>query len=145
MKILLSFLFACLMPAHHPDDKPEDTRRILSAWVETQNTGTDEAIRSFIDSYYSPALLDKMKNYEDHVSFYKQVISDFGAIQDIVYQTEEDTDNSLKVQLLKEATPLIPEPSPEEILVIEIDLDPANPAYLRRGLGMGALICYIKR
>ena len=118
---------------------------MLDAWIETQNKGTDEAIRSFIDTYYSPAMLGKMKNYEDHLNFYKQVISEFGSIQKIVYITEKDTEHSLKVQLLQEATPLLPEPSPEEILVVEIDLDPENPAYLSRGLGMGALICYIKR
>lgn len=145
MKILFCFFFACLILVQSPENKPKDTRRILEAWIETQNIGTDEAIRAFIDTYYSPALLNKMKNYKDHVSFYRQVISDFGTIQDIVYQIEKDTENSLKVQLLKEATLLIPTPSPEEILVVEIDLEPADPAYLKRGLGMGALICYIKR
>ncbi len=79
------------------------------------------------------------------MKFYKQIIHEFGKIQEVIYETEKDTDIKLKVQVLKEATPLVPEPGPEEILVIEIDLDPENKRYLAKGLGMGALICYIKR
>lgn len=122
-----------------------ETQRILDAWITTQNDGSDTAVRHFIDTYYSPEMLKKMKNYEAHVKFYKQIISEFGKVQKVIYETENDTDVKLKVQLLKEATPLVPEPTPEEILVVEIDLDPENKQYLSKGLGMGALICYIKR
>ncbi len=122
-----------------------DTARVLKAWMVMQNDGSDKAIRRFIDGYYSPTLLEKMKNYESHVGFYKQIIGEFGAVQELVYQTETDSEFKLKVQLLKQGRALIPEPSPEEILVVEIDLDPKNPAFLSRGLGLGALVCYIKR
>ena len=110
-----------------------------------QNLGTKPAVEHFIKNYYSPDVLQKMKNFDDHVNFYMTIIHDFGDIQDVIYKTEEDSNYSLKVQLLKKGTLLVPTPSPEEILVVEIDLDPENPKYLKRGLGMGALICYIKR
>lgn len=144
MKTLFTFLLVSLSGLG-TENTSANTQRILEAWIVTQNDGSDTAVRHFIDTYYSPEVLKKMKNYEDHVKFYKQIISEFGKIQKVIYETERNTDTGLKVQLLKEATPLIPEPTPEEILVVEIDLDPNNPKYLSKGLGMGALICYIKR
>ncbi|GAB5524672.1 MAG: hypothetical protein Roseis2KO_25440 [Roseivirga sp.] len=145
MKTLIATILVSLVSSFGIANITEDTQRILDAWVATQNKGTDEAVRAFIDTYYSPELFKKMKNYEDHVKFYKQIISEFGKIQQVIYETETNTATKLKVQLLKEATPLVPEPGPEEILVVEVDLDPDNKQYLNRGLGMGALICYIKR
>lgn len=145
MKAIISTILISLASVFGTANTTDDTQRILEAWVATQNEGTDKAVRAFIDTYYSPALLEEMKNYEDHANFYKQIISEFGKIQHVIYETETDTAIKLKVQLLKAATPLVPEPGPEEILVVEVDLDPENKQYLSRGLGMGALICYIKR
>lgn len=144
MKALFILVLAGIFPGFATERASNDTQRILDAWIITQNVGTDAAVREFIDTYYSPEMLRKMKNYEDHVKFYKQIISEFGKVQKVIYETETNTDLELKVQLLKEATPLVPEPGPEEILVVEIDLDPQNSRYLSKGLGMGALICYIK-
>lgn len=110
-----------------------------------QNSGTELAVKKFINNHYSPSLLGRMKNFNDHVNFYMTAIHDFGDIQEDVFKIEESSKYRLKVQLLKKDALLVPEPTPEEILVVEIDLDPDNPKYLKRGLGMGALICYIKR
>lgn len=133
------------MATHGQKSEESKTERVLKAWVVMQNEGTDAAVRRFIDGYYSPALLENMKNYEAHVKFYKQIINEFGPVQDIIYHTEEAGENKLKVQLLKVGRTLVPEPTPEEILVVNIDLDPNNQDYLARGLGLGALVCYIKR
>ena len=103
-----------------------NTERVLKAWLEMQNEGTKPAVEYFIRSYYSPSLLEKMQNFEDHVNFYMTLVHDFGDIQDVVYKTEEDSKYRLKVQLLKKDALLVPAPSPEEILVVEIDLDPKN-------------------
>lgn len=145
MKTLATLVLISILSGFGPERASSDTQRILDAWIVTQNVGTDAAVRQFIDTYYSPELLKEMKNYEDHVKFYKQIISEFGKVQKVIYETETNTDLKLKVQLLKRATPLVPEPGPEEILVVEIDLDPENKKCLSKGLGMGALICYIRR
>lgn len=144
MKYLL-ILSALMFFNNKPLRENTNTERVLKAWLEMQNTGTKPAVEHFIKNYYDPSLLKKMESLEDHVNFYMSMIHDFGNIQDIVYKTEEDSKYRLKVQLLKKGALLIPAPSPEEILVVEIDLDPENPKYLKRALGMGALICYIKR
>ena len=122
----------------------ETPQKVLDAWMEMQNAGTDEAIKEFINQYYSPAMIGKM-NMKDHVAFYRQIIDEFGEVQKLIYQKEVDQPFKLKVQLLKKGVAMVPEPTPYEILVVEIDLDPEQPRYLKRGLGLGALICYIKR
>lgn len=145
MKHLITILCLSLLLLSGKQEINEHTEAVLKAWIKTQNEGTDKAIIAFIDDYYSPEVLKKMKNKEDHLKFYRQVIDEFGALQDIVYEVMETSDNRLKVQLLKVGTTLTPTPTPEEILVVEIDLDPKNKKKMVRGLGMGALICYIKR
>lgn len=123
----------------------ENTQRVLDAWLTMHNEGTKQAVREFIQDYYAPTVLKKMKNIDAHVNFYMTMINDFGDMQDVIYKTEESTKNRLKVQLLKKGSLVNPAPTPEEILVVEIDLSPDDPNYLEKGLGMGALICYIKR
>lgn len=123
----------------------DNTQRILTAWLEMHNVGTEQAVGEFIRSYYSPELLSKMKNFDDHVKFYMTIIDDFGDIQFTIYKIEESFDHRLKVQLLKKGALAVSDPPSTEILVVEIDLDPENPKYLVKGLGMGALICYIKK
>ncbi|WP_420384781.1 hypothetical protein [Roseivirga sp.] len=140
MRILLLSLYL-LCSGAEKDPKME----ILKDWISTQNDGSTSAINQFIDQHFSPELKENMKNREDHVAFYRQIIDEFGEVQDLIFKEMEVTDTKLKVQLLKKGYPLAPEPSPEEILVVEIDVLKDNPKYLSRGLGMGALICYIKR
>ncbi|NVJ45728.1 MAG: hypothetical protein HWE07_01330 [Cytophagia bacterium] len=141
MKVISLSLFILLFGIQKNDPKKE----ILNDWIRTQNIGSSEAINQFIDQWFSPELLEKMENRDEHVAFYRQIIDEFGGIQNIVFKELESTDTKLKVQLLKKGYPLVPEPDPEDILVVEIDVQRDNPRYLARGLGMGALICYIKR
>ncbi|NVK85258.1 MAG: hypothetical protein HWE21_13110 [Cytophagia bacterium] len=141
MKVISLSLFVLLLGIQKNDPKKE----ILNDWIRTQNIGSNEAINQFIDQRFSPELLEKMENRDEHVAFYRQIIDEFGGIQNIVFKELESTDTKLKVQLLKKGYPLVPEPDPEDILVVEIDVQRDNPRYLARGLGMGALICYIKR
>ena len=144
MKTVFSLFFFLFLFAKQDSIKPQ-TQRVLSAMIEMQNVGTDEAINTFINKYFHPDLLYKMKNRSEHVSFYRQIIEEFGDVQKEVFKVEVSTDRKLKVQLLKKGVSFVPDPSPEEILVVEIDLNQDQPEYLARGLGMGALICYIKR
>lgn len=141
MKVISLSLFVLLLGIQKNDPKKE----ILNDWIRTQNIGSNEAINQFIDQWFSPELLEKMENRDEHIAFYRQIIDEFGGIQNIVFKELESTDTKLKVQLLKKGYPLVPEPDPEDILVVEIDVQRDNPRYLARGLGMGALICYIKR
>jgi len=141
MKLIWIITLLSLSNLQEPDLKKE----ILKDWIATQNDGSNEAINQFIDTWFSPEMREKMKNRDEHIAFYRQIIDEFGDMQDIIYKEVEYTDTRLKVELLKKGMPLVPEPSPEDILVVQIDVLKDNPRYLSRGLGMGALICYIKK
>ena len=141
----IALIFLLTLSTNLKAEPDSMTYRILDAWIVTQNEGTEEAVTKFIKTYYAPELLSKIKNFEDHVNFYMTIIREFGDVQTTVYKTDKSAANKLKVQLLKKNSLLYPAPKPEEILVVEIDLDDKNRNYLKRGLGMGALICYIKR
>ncbi|MEC7752802.1 hypothetical protein [Roseivirga sp. UBA1976] len=123
----------------------DSKNQILKDWIATQNQGSDKAINTFIDRWFSEELKAGITDRSKHVAFYRQIIDEFGEIQETVYEVMESTPTKLKVQLLKKNTPFLPEPSPENILVVEIDVQKNHPNRLARGLGMGALICYIKR
>ena len=114
----------------------DKTKRIFDAWLEMHNAGTEKVVGKFINDFYSPSVLKKMKNFDAHVNFYMTMINDFGEMQGVIFKTEESSENKLKVQLLKKGSLVYPEPTPEEILVVEIDLDPENPEFLEKGLGM---------
>lgn len=145
MKYFVILLFLAFISHEKKQEIDKSAEVILEAWIETQNKGTDKAIMAFIEEYYTPEVLSKMKNRSDHLKFYRQAVDEFGPIQKGIYEVMNSSKTKLKVQLLKVGTPLAPAPTPEEILVIEIDLDPNNTKYISRGLGMGALICYIKK
>ncbi len=63
MKALITILFASFLTGFGAGNGNDETKRILQAWIVTQNQGTDVAVRKFIDTYYSPDLIQKMKNY----------------------------------------------------------------------------------
>lgn len=141
MKIISLLLVIMFVNPQEPDPK----KQILDDWIRTQNLGSNEAINEFIDQWFAPELLEKMENRDEHIAFYRQIIDEFGELQNLVFKEIESTETKLKVELIKKGYPLVPEPAPEDILVVEIDVQKNNPRYLSRGLGMGALICYIKK
>ncbi len=144
MKFLLLISILFLNPLHQDSIDP-NTQRVLDALIAMQNDGSDESINEFIDEFFHPDLMREMTNKSAHVAFYRQIIDEFGNVESNIYKVEESTSTKLKVQLIKKGIAFIPEPSPNQILVVEIDLHKEETKYLARGLGMGALICYIKR
>lgn len=141
MKIISLLLVIMFVNPQNTDPK----KQILDDWIRTQNLGSNEAINEFIDQWFAPELLEKMENRDEHIAFYRQIIDEFGELQNLVFKEVESTETKLKVELIKKGYPLVPEPAPEDILVVEIDVQKNNLRYLSRGLGMGALICYIKK
>ena len=141
MKVISLLLVVIFFNQQDSDPK----KKILEDWIRTQNIGSNKAINDFIDQWFAPELLDKMDNRDQHIAFYRQIIDEFGDLQNLVFREIESTETKLKVELLKKGYPLVPEPSPEDILVVEIDVQKDNPRYLSRGLGMGSLICYVKK
>ncbi len=119
----------------------KNQREILHKYITANNTGTDEAFHQFIKETYAPGIYEKII-IADHINFYKQIEHDFGDLKFEVYEKVDETPIRLVVYLIKENANILDRTiDPSQVLVLEMDLLAQNPAYLSRGLGLGALIC----
>lgn len=141
--ISTTILFFALMFPHHNTNTY--STQILDRYIIANNDGSDDAIELFIRENYNPDLANRIK-IEDHIKFYRQISGEFGPLNKTVYKTVQSTSDKLIVHLIKESdSPINMDIDPIDILVVEIDLDPENPKYLARGLGLGALVCEIRK
>lgn len=135
-------LFALMFPHHNMNTY---STQILDRYIIANNDGSDDAIELFIHENYNPDLAKKIK-MQDHINFYRQISGEFVSLNKTVYKTVKSTSDKLIVHLIKEAdSPMNMDIDPIDILVVEIDLDPENPKYLAKGLGLGALVCEIRK
>lgn len=119
--------------------------KILEDYVKMNNAGSSEAIEEFIKDYYHPEILEKI-DIGKHVEFYQHIQSDFPKLNDIVLETIEESAYKLIVHLKRDDISVITtKVDPADILVVKIDLSREDPDYLERGLGLGALICSIRK
>lgn len=145
MRYTILLLILTLVPAPNQGELNPKAEKVLKAWVDAQNQGSDAAVIEFIKTYYPESAYESKEKLGAHLNFCRQIIDEFGEIQADVYKVMVNKPKKLKVQLLKAGALAISQPSPEHILVVEIDLEESDGTKLSRGLGMGALICYIKR
>ncbi len=118
---------------------------ILDKFIAANNSGTETHIRQFIKETYAPELYKKI-DVDQHVAFYTMISEDFGRLNPMVYKTIEEKPLRLVVHLVRENENLLNSHiDPNEILVVEIDLNAKNPKYLGRAMGLGALICELKK
>lgn len=122
-----------------------NSQAMLDRFVKAHNEGTTRSLERFIQENYLPELYSQIE-LEKHVAFYRQIIDEFGPLNATIYEKIEDTENRLVVHLVKKTESVLNKNvAPEDILVVKIDLSAKNPKYLSRGLGLGALVCEIKR
>lgn len=144
MKKILLFLFAITIVTFGYSQNSNHLE-ILNGFIDANNSGTKEAISQFIKDSYEPILYQKI-NLEEHIKFYTMISEDFGQLKTLVYEKIEETPLKLVVYLIKENENLLNKNiNPLEILIVEMDLSETNPKYLNRALGLGALICELKK
>jgi len=118
---------------------------ILNKFIAANNSGTKESISQFIKETYEPNLYNKI-DLKEHTKFYAMISEDFGQLKTIVYEKIEENPLRLVVYLIKKNENLLNKTiNPAEILVVEMDLNEKNPKYLNRSLGLGALVCELKK
>ncbi len=121
---------------------------VLEKFLEMHWTGTEEAIAHFIKETYEPELYEKIK-LEDHIKFYATIIEEFGPLNPKIYQVKEEKENSVVVHLVKEnqllITPQSSQLNPADILVVSLEMSEKHPSFLKRGLGLGSLLCMQKK
>ena len=120
-------------------------RNIITSYITAHNNGTTEAIIHFIKQNYTTNYLKKI-DIDTHVNFYKNIIKEFGALNFDIYKTVEQLPNRIVVYLIKEnVSTLTNYLEPTEILVLELDQDPNNSKFLKKGLGLGSLLCELRK
>jgi hypothetical protein len=123
----------------------KDQLNILDNFIITHNDGSDDAIKQFIKDSYLPEIYATI-NLNDHIAFYKELINEFGDLNNQIYYLVEENPYKLVVHLIKKdqnINNLVIDPG--GILQVEIDLSKTNPKYMKKGLGLGALLYDQKR
>ena len=123
----------------------KEQQAILDKFITYHNDGSEKALSQFAKETYNPILYDKI-DLEKHTAFYDQIAREFGRLNEQIYKLETETQLKLIVHLIKEdETVLNKNIDPREILVVELDLSDNNLKYLSRGLGLGALVCEVRK
>jgi len=118
---------------------------ILNKFIAANNSGTEESISQFIKESYEPSLYKKI-DLEQHIAFYNMISKDFGRLKSKVYEMIEEKPLKLVVLLIKEEESLLNKNiDPSEVLMVEFDFSEKNPKFLNRALGLGALVCELKK
>ncbi len=139
MKILVLGLI-CLASSMVALAQSEKQSFILEEYINAHNIGTNAAFIKFMKNTYSRDLYTKL-DLNKQVKFYQQIVSEFGRLNSNIYKTASESSEKLIVYLIKEDESLLNSNiNPAEVSVVELDVL-ADSRYLRRGLGLGALIC----
>ncbi len=118
---------------------------VLNKYITANNVGTVEAFSKFIKETYNPQLFKKI-NLKSHIDFYSMISKDFGQLKFEVYKKIEEKTSRLVVHLIKEKESLFNKNiNPAEVLVIEMDFNKNNSSLLKKGMGLGALVCELKK
>jgi len=117
--------------------------KIAKMWVAMHNSQNKITTKDFITASYSKALLKKIK-LPDHITFYHDAAISFGPVDGTPLKIVENSDNRLVIHFAKKGLDYSKEISPENIFVIEIDMRQEEPEKLDRGLGLGALVCFLQ-
>lgn len=116
--------------------------RLLASWLAVHNGADEAAIAAWMRASFSPAMLDKM-SFGDHLAFYREATAMFGRLHPRPHKIVERAPHRLVVQLLSVEVVGDPEPDPTQVILVEVDVDPDDPRFLARGLGLGSLACAI--
>lgn len=139
--ILAITLFGCLLFSVAATSVPSSTNTVLKAWIDAHNSGSSENFTEFIQLHYHSDLLSHAQ-ISDHINFYRTLKNNFGKVNTSIYKVIEDSENRLVVHLLKEGIPIVKQNvKPENVLIVQIDMQGTK---LKRGLGLGSLLCQMK-
>lgn len=144
MKQIILFIFL-LFSFTSIQSQSKEQRKIITNYITAHNDGTSEAIIHFINQNYTPSYLKKI-DLNTHVNFYKNIIEEFDVLNFDIYKTVEQLPNRVVIHLIKEHESILTNHiEPTEILVLELDQAPNNSKFLEKGLGLGSLLCVLKK
>ena len=140
---ILTFIAIAFVTLSYSQNSKQQT--VLNKYITANNVGTVEAFSQFIKETYNPQLLERI-NIKSHIDFYSMISEDFGQLKLEVYKKIEEKPSRLVVHLIKQRESLFNKNiNPAEVLVIEMDFNKNEPSYLKKGIGLGSLVCELKK
>ena len=140
MKHLILGVFAVLSFSFSFSQNNEQ-QQILNKFIKAHNLGSEEAINEFIKDTYHPDIYAKL-NVNAHISFYNQIVQEFGPLNFMIYKVVEETPIRFVAHLIKNSQHIKNQNiNSLEVLVVKIDLSQKNNKYMPHGLGLGSLVC----
>ncbi|GEM_PF-6213553 len=116
---------------------------LLTAWLKAHNTANRDSLGIFVKIHYSEKLLVKT-DFGKHVDFYSEATKMYGKLRAKPFRIEKNEKHSIIAWFLKEGLDLREASKPENVVVVEVDVDTEDTNSLRRGIGMAALICNLR-
>jgi hypothetical protein len=116
---------------------------MLVKWIQANNSGDPQQIKRFIQANYGAELLKKVDATE-HLAFYVDGHSEFGRLDPNRFVVKKNDPYSVSVYLMRLDIPDDQKLKPENIIVVDVDVSPGNPAHLARAIGFGSLLCAIR-
>ncbi len=144
MRILLFAFFALLFSSNCLSQTKTQTT-ILNKFITAHNKGTEKAISTFIKDTYHPDVYKRI-NLQEHISFYNQIVNEFGPLNYVVYKTVKTTSDRYVVHLIKQGENTNNQYiKPDDILVVKLDISKDNNRFMPHGLGLGSLTCELRK
>lgn len=113
---------------------------IMTSWLSAHNSGDTTALVEWMRTSFSPEALTTL-DFDKHLEWYVGCTTMFGKLTPLPYAIATNDEHKLVAHFLKDGVRREKTVDPTKIVVVELDLNPEQPRYLQRGLGLGELIC----
>ncbi len=136
---------SAVRPADAPPPRIPETPagRLLASWLEAHNRGDGSSLETWLRRSFSDTRLANM-NVDRALAWYLESTRMFGKLAEKPYHVVEDEPHRLVVWFLDAELEETANPDPTKVIVVEVDVDPDDPAHLARGLGLGSLACELR-
>jgi hypothetical protein len=117
--------------------------RLLYSWLKAHNSADADTIEMWMAHAYTDSALVAM-NFEAHLRFYVQSSQMFGELLPAPVAIVRNDSLDLTVHLVEKGYETAKELDPLHVVTVEISADPKHPDRLRKGIGLGNLVCAVK-
>ena len=132
--------------AEIPDAEIPDTMtgKVLKEWLKAHNSNDEKLLSEWMKKSFSPQILKRI-DFEKHLAWYVECTKMFGKLNEAPIKIVENKDNRFVVHFASVDLKGEKDLDPTKIIVVKVDMDPAQPRFLAKGLGIGPLACEIRR
>ena len=118
--------------------------KVLEEWLKAHNSADETSISAWMKKSFSPQILKRM-DFDKHLAWYVGCTKMFGKLNEAPIKIVENKENRLVVQFASVDLKGEKNLDPTKVIIVKVDMDPAQPRFLAKGLGIGPLACEIRR